>query len=271
MSSTRSTPSSSAPGLPVPAPAPASPEAFRPCAVVPCFNHGAPLAALLERLRPAGLDSIVVDDGSAPETRAILDGLARADPRMTLLRHEANQGKGAATLRGLHEAWARGYTHALQIDADGQHDTGDVPRFLAESQARPDTVVCGRPVFDASIPTVRLYGRWITHVLVWAETLSLQIADSMCGLRIYPLRPVVELAARGFSGTHMDFDTDLLVRLFRRGVPVRFLPTRVVYPPGGVSNYRMVRDNLRMVWLHTRLLCGLLGYAPLMLWRALRR
>lgn len=245
-------------------------EAYRLCIVLPCFNHGRPLSALLDRLPPA-IPYIVVDDGSGEETRALLESIARTRSSVTLIRHEKNLGKGAATLRGMREAWALGYSHALQIDADGQHDAADVPRFAEVAHAHPNEVICGRPVFDTSVPAARLYGRWITHVLVWLETLSFRIVDSMCGFRVYPLRPVMELTAQGFHGTHMDFDTEILVRLFRNGVPVHFLATHVIYPPDGTSNFRMVRDNARMTWLHVRLLFGILHYLPRHLLRSLRR
>ena len=76
--------------------------------------------------------------------------------------------KGAAVMRGMREALAAGFTHALQIDADGQHDTADVPRFLELSAVHPQAVVCGQPIYDASVPKGRLYGRYITHFWVCA-------------------------------------------------------------------------------------------------------
>jgi glycosyltransferase involved in cell wall biosynthesis len=215
---------------------------------------------LLDSLQQQSLETIVIDDGSGLDTQQVLDSLARQHPGLILLRNVSNQGKGAATMRGMREAWARGFTHGLQFDADGQHDAADLAGFLDEAKAHPDAVICGRPVYDETVPPARLYGRYITHVLVWLETLSFQIEDSMCGFRVYPLSPVMELIEQGACGARMEFDTEILVRLFRRGVPVRFRPTRVIYPAGGTSNFRMVRDNLRMAWLHTRLLMSLPMY-----------
>ena len=164
-------------------------------------------------------------------------------------------------------ASTRGYTHAVQIDADGQHTVSDVTRFLNEARQHPDAVICGRPIFDASIPRSRYYGRYLTHSLVWLETLSFELVDTMCGFRVYPLAATLALIDRAGCRPRMDFDTEVLVRLHWRGVRTRWLETQVRYPLDGVSHYRMFRDNVRMTRLHISLLLGMLVRLPLLLWR----
>ena len=168
-------------------------------------------------------------------------------------------------------ALAAGYTHALQVDADGQHTLTDVPQFIEAARSSPQAVICGYPVFDASIPKVRLYGRYLTHAMVWLQTLSFEVKDSMCGFRLYPLAAVAKLMQRSSIGPRMDFDTDILVKLYWQDVPLRWLPTRVRYPIDGVSHFRMVLDNLRMTTMHVRLLGGMLLRLPLLLGRKLTR
>jgi glycosyltransferase involved in cell wall biosynthesis len=236
---------------------------FAPCALVPVYDHGSTVAATVAGLQAHGLPVLLVDDGSARATRDILDALTGVQ----LLRLVTNQGKGRALTAGLQAAHAAGYTHALQIDADGQHDLADVPRFLAEARAHPAALVCGRPVFDHSVPRARLYGRYLTHVCVWIETLSLALQDSMCGFRVYPLASTAAQIAARPPLPRMDFDTDIAVRLVWRGVPVRNLPTRVVYPAHGLSHFRMGADNVRITVMHARLLLGMLPRLPGLLWR----
>ncbi|APG02646.1 glycosyl transferase [Luteibacter rhizovicinus DSM 16549] len=243
---------------------------FAPCAVVPIYNHGRTIAATANALAGHGLPVLIVDDGSNAETRAILDTLVNGRDDLHLIRLVANGGKGAALSAGFMAAFDAGYSHVLQIDADGQHDTADVPRFLAEAKAAPDAMVCGRPIYDDSVPRARLYGRYLTHVCVWAETLSFAIQDSMCGYRLYPLDATRAEIARKPLPTRMDFDTEIAVRLFWRGVPVRNLPTRVIYPEDGLSHFRMWRDNARITVMHTRLLLGMLPRAPGLLFRKLQ-
>ena len=242
---------------------------FLPCALIPIYNHGSTIARTVQALRAHGLPVLVVDDGSDEPTRGVLDALARDTDDMRLLRLPRNQGKGRAIATGLLAAREAGYSHALQIYADGQHDTRDVPHFLALGRKHPQALVCGTPIYDASVPRARLYGRYITHVCVWLETLSLVIRDSMCGYRLYPLQAACAEIERRPPPARMDFDTEIAVRLAWRGVPVANLPTRVTYPEGGLSHFRLFRDNLRISAMHTRLLLGMLPRAPRMVWRRL--
>jgi glycosyltransferase involved in cell wall biosynthesis len=242
-----------------------------PCAIVPIYNHGRTIAATANALAAHGLPVIIVDDGSGAETAAILDALVQGRDDLQLIRLPRNGGKGVALTAGLLAAHQAGYTHALQIDADGQHDTADVPRFLEASRRHPGAMICGRPIYDDSVPRARLYGRYLTHVCVWAETLSFDIHDSMCGYRLYPLAATQAEIARKPLPARMDVDTEVAVRLYWRGVPVHNLPTRVIYPEDGLSHFRMWRDNARITAMHTRLLLGMLPRAPRLLARRLRR
>ncbi|HDX8368057.1 TPA: glycosyltransferase family 2 protein [Aeromonas dhakensis] len=231
---------------------------MNPCLLIPCYNHAGPLAAVLARLAEFELPCLLVDDGSEPVAAAALDALAARYPWVSLLRHSHNQGKGGAVMTGLRRAHELGFSHALQVDADGQHDLTDLPALLAEARQHPAVLVSGRPLYDDSVPKGRLYGRYITHVWVWIETLSFAIKDSMCGFRVYPLAPTCALLERVALGRRMDFDTEVMVRLHWAGVPMRFVPTRVIYPVDGRSHFRLFRDNLDISWMHTRLVCRLL-------------
>lgn len=226
---------------------------FRPVVIIPCRNHGLTVEKVLEGLEPLGLPVIVVDDGSDAVTREALDELVPRCPEMTLLRHEVNRGKGAALTTGLHYAEKEGYTHALQVDADGQHDLADAPTLLESAKRDPNALWSARPLYDESVPKKRLIGRYVTHVWVWIETLSFEIVDSMCGYRIYPIAPTLAILKTKHVGQFMDFDTEIMVRLYWKGLRVRFVPSRVIYPEDGYSNFRMWEDNVRISKMHTRL------------------
>ena len=249
--------------------APAAAGAFRPCALIPIYNHKDTIAATVAGLRAHDLPVVIVDDGSDEATRAVLGGLVSPDVRV--IRLARNGGKGRAITAGLIAARDADFTHALQIDADGQHDVADVPRFLAEGRADTNALVCGQPIYDHSVPRSRLYGRYVTHVCVWLETLSFMLRDSMCGYRLYPLEATCAEIDRAPLPARMDFDTEVAVRLIWRGVPVRNLPTRVIYPEHGLSHFHMLHDNLRISAMHTRLLLGMLPRAPGLLWRKRKR
>jgi glycosyltransferase involved in cell wall biosynthesis len=243
---------------------------FRPCVVVPVFDHEQALPTLVERVRPSGLPCWLVDDGSGAACAATIDALVAAEPEwLHVERLPQNRGKGVAVLAGFRAAQRAGFTHAVQIDADCQHDAGDIPRFVAAARAHPNAIINGVPQYDASVPKVRFYGRYITNVLVWLYTLSLEIRDSMCGFRVYPLAAAVALDDAAPVGRRMQFDTDIIVRLHWSGVAVVNLKTPVTYPVDGVSHFDLLRDNLRMAGLHLRLAAGFVVRLPLLLARRL--
>ena len=209
---------------------------------------------------------MLVDDASSPACAAVLAQLAQGE-NIHLIRLAVNQGKGGAVMAGLREASRLGFTHALQVDADGQHDLRDVASFIQVSRLNPGALVCGYPQYDASVPKGRLYARYLTHVWVWINSLSLQIPDSMCGFRVYPLAPTLVLINSVKLGKRMDFDPEILVRLTWRNQPMRWLPTRVHYPQDGLSHFRLVHDNALISSMHTRLFFGMLVRLPAILWR----
>ncbi len=242
---------------------------FRPCAVIPVYNHEHALPLVLQALRGAGLACVIVDDASSPACAAAMDRLAEAE-HVHLVRLATNQGKGGAVMAGLREARRLGFSHALQVDADGQHDLGDVAVFLAAAEQTPQALICGYPQYDASVPKSRLYARYLTHVWVWINSLSLRIRDGMCGFRVYPLKPTLALIDSARLGRRMDFDPEILVRLAWRNQPMRWLPTRVHYPLDGLSHFRLWQDNALISKMHAKLFFGMLGRAPLILWRRWR-
>ena len=245
---------------------------FHPSVLIPVYDHEHAIGAVVAAVLAHGVPCILVDDGSKRSCAAVLDQLAAASPgRVFLVRLAHNRGKGGAMTAGFTYAHQQGYSHVLQIDADGQHSAGDIPRFLDLARAHPAAVIAGCPVYDASVPALRLYARYLTHVCVWINTLSFAIRDSMCGFRLYPLAPVMALLGRRTLGQRMNFDTDILVRLHWDGVQVINQPTPVSYPSDGVSHFQMLHDNVLITRMHITLLCGMLLRMPLLLarkWRA---
>ena len=111
---------------------------FRACALVPCYNHAQALRTVLTRLTGMGLEVVLVDDGSNPDQARQLDAIVREFAgRVTLIHREANGGKGAACITGFREAMKLGFTHALQVDADAQHDINAAPGFLESAREYP--------------------------------------------------------------------------------------------------------------------------------------
>jgi predicted LPLAT superfamily acyltransferase len=235
---------------------------LRFCAVIPSRNHYRALGQITSALRTLGLVTFIVDDASDEPARATIATMHAPADGVEVIHLERNQGKGGAVMAGLGRAFERGFTHAVQIDADGQHDLQALPSLIEAAARNPEALVSGRPIFDPSVPRHRLLFRWLTHVWVWAETLSTHIADSMCGFRVYPVQATMEVLNSDKVGRRMDFDPEIMVRMFWRGTPVIQVPVRVMYPEANTSNFRLLHDNVLITRMHTKLVFTMLLRLP---------
>ena len=235
---------------------------FKPCIIIPIFNHKETIVETVSSLRQYNLSCFVIDDGSDSATRQVLSELSRANPQVTIERLSVNQGKGAAVMQGMNLAYEKGFSHALQIDADGQHNTEDIPHFLSLAEGQQDALICGQPLYDESIPKARLISRYISHFWVGVETLTFNPVDSMCGFRVYPLGGVIDILNQVRVGRRMDFDTEILVRAIWKKIQIVRVDTRVIYPTSGISHFDYLRDNILITKMHSRLVFTMLFRAP---------
>ena len=155
---------------------------FRPVVIIPCFNHADAFVTVAKRLTECKLPVIVVDDGSEEKQAKKLQ-LTCQNCGYTYIKRDQNGGKGAAMLTGFREAINQGFTNAIQIDADGQHDINDIPNFVTLAKKYREALIVGQPVYDSSAPKSRLIGRKITNFWVAIETLNCHMPDAMCGFR----------------------------------------------------------------------------------------
>ena len=213
----------------------------------------------------------VVIDGSTDGSGEAVEHLAKSDPEIRVFVLPRNQGKGAAILHGLRLAEAEGFSHALTMDADGQHPAPLIPHFIAESRAHPDALILGRPVFDDSAPLIRILGRKLSNWCTSLETLWAGDFDSLFGFRVYPIEDLRRLMEPSRWMRRFDFDAEAAVRLCWDGYRPISLPAPVRYftaGEGGVSHFRYVRDNLLLSWMHARLIAECVRRLPAILrWR----
>lgn len=226
--------------------------------LIPSYNSGPVLRAVVAGSLAAWQPVWVVVDGST-------DGSANDlphGPGLRVLRRARNGGKGAAVLDGLRHARAAGFTHALVMDGDGQHDPGSIARFMRTSMAAPGALVLGVPQFGPEAPMLRVRGRRISNWWAGLETGFSGIGDSLFGFRVYPIAPLLAVMERTRWMRRYDFDAEAAVRLVWQGVPAVNLPAPVCYPDpaaGGVSHFRYGRDNLLLTGMHARLVLGALA------------
>jgi len=242
--------------------------------LIPSYDTGKQVYATVAAARAMWCPVWVVVDGSTDGTAEGLQGLALGDPGLRVWVLPQNRGKGAAVLHGLELAAAAGYSHALTMDADGQHPAALIPAFMQASMQRPEVMILGRPVFDASAPLLRVRGRRVSNWWTNLETLGAGVADSLYGFRVYPVATLAAVMRRQPWMRRFDFDTEAVVRLAWRGVKPINLDAPVKYlsaDEGGVSHFRYGRDNVLLSWMHARLMVEFVLRLPLLLWRRATR
>lgn len=232
--------------------------------LIPSYNTGPRLLDTVRRALEHWSPVWVVVDGSTDGSDAPVRALAAGDSRIRVIIRDRNGGKGAAVATGVDAALAAGFTHVLTMDSDGQHPADRIPDFMAASLAQPDALVLGRPVFGPEVPLERLHGRKLSVGLAHFEILGRGIDDPLFGFRVYPAAALQRALASTRRARGFDFDPEVAVRLVWAGVPTVNLPASCRYlskAEGGVSHFHYLRDNVKLVWLHARLI------AQLLLWR----
>lgn len=238
--------------------------------LIPSYNPGPGVVATVQAARAQWSPVWVVVDGSTDGTETLLQNMAANDPGLNVLVLPHNQGKGSAVLAGIEAAATRGFTHALTMDSDGQHPADLIPAFMAASQAAPDAMVLGKPVFGAEAPALRVNGRKVSNGWANLETLWMGVGDSLYGFRVYPMAPLAKIMRSNLFMRRFDFDPEAVVRLCWAGVrpinidaPVRYLSVE----EGGVSHFKYLRDNALLTWMHARLFIGFLIRLPVLVAR----
>ena len=240
--------------------------------VIPVYRHGSTLEAVVKSLLSFNYPIIVVDDGNDEENRAYISEVAEKYNLVTVVTRKKNGGKGRAMIDGIRKAHEMGLTHILQLDSDGQHDSGKAKHFFELSEQNPDAIICGYPEYSADAPKSRVNGRKLANGWIHIVTISSEIKDAMIGFRIYPVEAFIKMLHRTiYIDSRMGFDIEVLVRQFWQGVPVISEPVKVYYPADGISNYNYFTDSIRVSWVYTRLCFELLFRFPVLIFRNIKK
>jgi hypothetical protein len=212
--------------------------------IIPLYNHALTVTEVLAGLHAQGLHAIVVDDGSTDNgLQVAADWLNANAASGEVIQLGKNQGKAAALLAGFAAADRHGATHALTIDADGQHDCACIPAFLHAVPAggANQTVVLGdRRALPSNYPTARLFGRFLSGLAVRAACGAI-VGDAACGMRVYPVTLTRTLRCQ--SGRYA-WEEEALIRLVWAGAQVQQVAIPVIYRPAAIapSHYQFRRD-----------------------------
>jgi glycosyltransferase involved in cell wall biosynthesis len=236
--------------------------------LIPSYNPGNKVLETVKAAREKWSPVWVVVDGSTDGSTELLRELAAKDDGLEVFVLPENQGKGAAVLYGAELARARGFTHILAMDSDGQHPANLIPEFMSTSQRDPSALVLGRPVFESSAPQLRVQGRKISNWWANLETLWQGIGDSLYGFRVYPIGSLLDVMHASRWMRRFDFDVEIVVRLCWKGLKPINIDAPVKYfsaEEGGISHFKYGRDNVLLTGMHIRLFGGFLVRLPILI------
>ena len=227
--------------------------------VVPTYNNAKTIGGVLSDIKQYANHIIVVNDGSTDDTAQILSEIEGIE----IITHQRNSGKGTALKNGLCKAKDDGYRYAITIDSDGQHFATDIPTFVKEIEATPDTLlVGGRNIQADNMPGKNTFANKFSNFWFKLET-GVKLPDTQSGYRLYPLQ--LMNVQKWYYTAKYEFELEALVFASWGGVEVRNIPINVYYPPEGerVSHFRPWRDFTRISILNTILvLIALLWIYP---------
>ena len=238
--------------------------------MIPSYNTGRKLQETVKEALEQWAPVWVIVDASTDGSEKPIIEMAKDNPNLMIIQLQKNVGKGGALFEGMIRAQQAGYTHALTMDADGQHPAHLIPVFMATSLKQPNAMVLGKPVFGADAPALRVNGRKVSNWWANLETLWQGIGDSLYGFRVYPITPLHKIMSQNRWMRRYDFDPEAVVRLCWAGVkpinidaPVKYLTAE----EGGISHFNYLRDNTLLTGMHIRLMLGFMVRLPKLLAR----
>lgn len=228
---------------------------IKPVVVAPSYNNAGTLVDVLTRVAALGLPILLVNDGCTDATDDVFNAWARQHPRVDarMVRHRRNRGKAAALKTGFAAAIQAGYTHAITIDTDAQHDPELIPRLLEAARHQPLAYVLGvRDDRHADYPARSRVGRRLSNLFIRLEC-GVRVADSQCGMRVYPLDLIRAVHCRA---GRFGYEAEMITRAAWAGCPIAEVPINTRYLPAGqrVSHFNPWWDTILGVLTHVRLL-----------------
>ena len=214
-----------------------------PAIIIPVYNAPKTFTQLLQSIRnKSSIPIIIIDDGSEPDVHIESDFID-----VTILKNNMNQGKGYSIMKGINYSHNQGYTHAITLDADSQHDPVLIPKFL--SIDANISIVCGKRDFNNSMPFHRRFSNLVTSKIV-SYVCNAKVYDSQCGYRRYLIKDVCmeRYIEKGFQ-----FETEVIIKLLQNKLKIDHINIPTIYANES-SSMRNFQDTYKFIIMIIRIL-----------------
>ena len=220
------------------------------CVLIPTYNNATSLKAVINGVLKFTSNIVLVNDGSTDNTAALLKDYSIEEfPDLLIVHHPKNMGKGMTLRTGFKTAYSHGYHYAISIDSDGQHYPDDLHLFIDQIELHPKAIIIGaRNMDQPGIPGKSSVGNRVSSFWFWVVT-GIKLSDTQSGYRLYPLSPINTIR---FITRKYEFEIEVMVRSFWKGVNVLSIPIKVFYPPADqrITHFRPFKDVTRITLLN---------------------
>lgn len=215
--------------------------------VVPTYNNPLSIQKVAQDVLSHGYTVILVDDGSSIP----VSSLVPEQNNLTIVRHDVNQGKGAAIMTGAREAQKRGYDFFISLDGDGQHLASQIEKICDACDGENQIIIGARNFEINHVPSGSKFGRWFSNFWACWDT-EQTITDSLSGFRLYPTS-ILDLI---IQTKRFDWEMEVLVKHAWKGRLIKEVVIECYYPTPEerVSHFKKFWDTAAIVMVHVKLL-----------------
>jgi glycosyltransferase involved in cell wall biosynthesis len=192
--------------------------------VIPVFNEAERIGKVIRNIGKYNLEMVVVDDGSTDNTIEIILKSEIRNPKLKVLRHKVNLGKGAAMKTGAEFAFKEGADAVVFMDSDGQHDPLDLKKFISELE-KGNSFVIGSRNLSYGVPLIRYLGNKFASLLV-AFLFHSYVSDLLCGFRAMTKDTYKRII---WDSAGYAVETEMIVNAAKKGVNITEIQIKTVY------------------------------------------
>lgn len=192
-------------------------------AIIPAYNEEKTIGKVIDGVKKYVNEIIVVDDCSSDKTAEI--ALKRG---VTVLKHIVNRGVGGAWGTGIEVAILDNADIIITLDADGQHDSGEIPKLISPIiKGEADFVVGSRFLGKQKIPVLRIlankFANFVTLILWRAKS-----SDTQSGMRAFNVSAAkkIEISSKGMEVCSEMIKEIKLNKLRYKEVPIKAIYTK---------------------------------------------